>query len=183
MERTQVLFCEGCGCDSDDEARGWEAHLALDEDGSTTVVILPHLLGRGVGQRQRLAEGLDDVDQFVEAVAVTACELDEVAGSFDDRALLGCADHGDATPAAELEQAFVAEQPERTQDGVRVHTEDGGEVLGGREALARLGFSVGDRPPDLTGDLLEEIGAIASVELDIQHDASNTSANKSGRQP
>jgi hypothetical protein len=22
-ERTQVLFCEECGCDSDDEARGW----------------------------------------------------------------------------------------------------------------------------------------------------------------
>jgi hypothetical protein len=38
-ERTQVLFCEECGCDSDDEARGWEAHLAREDDGSTTVAI------------------------------------------------------------------------------------------------------------------------------------------------
>ena len=38
-ERIQVLFCEECGCDSDDEARGWEGHLAAEDDGSTTVVI------------------------------------------------------------------------------------------------------------------------------------------------
>ena len=38
-ERSQVLFCEECGCDSDDEARGWEGHLAWEDDGSTTVVI------------------------------------------------------------------------------------------------------------------------------------------------
>jgi hypothetical protein len=34
-----VVFCEECGCDSDDEARGWEAHLALEDDGTVTVVI------------------------------------------------------------------------------------------------------------------------------------------------
>ena len=33
----QVLFCEECGCDSDNEARGWQAHLACEDDGSTTV--------------------------------------------------------------------------------------------------------------------------------------------------
>jgi len=27
-ERTKILFCEECGCDSDTEARGWEGHLS-----------------------------------------------------------------------------------------------------------------------------------------------------------
>ena len=39
-ERTQVLVCEECGCDSDDDALGWEAHLGREDDGSTTVAIL-----------------------------------------------------------------------------------------------------------------------------------------------
>ena len=38
-QRSQVLFCEECGCESEDEARGWEAHLGLEEDGSMSVVI------------------------------------------------------------------------------------------------------------------------------------------------
>jgi hypothetical protein len=35
--RSQRLFCEECGCDSDPEARGWEGHLAREEDGSVTL--------------------------------------------------------------------------------------------------------------------------------------------------
>jgi hypothetical protein len=38
-ERSQVLFCEECGCESEDEARGWEGHLAQEDDGSVSVVI------------------------------------------------------------------------------------------------------------------------------------------------
>jgi len=38
-QRSQVLFCEECGCDSDAEARGWEGPLAQEDDGSVTVVI------------------------------------------------------------------------------------------------------------------------------------------------
>jgi hypothetical protein len=35
--RGQILFCEECGCESEDDARGWEAHPAREEDGSVTV--------------------------------------------------------------------------------------------------------------------------------------------------
>jgi hypothetical protein len=28
---------EECGCDSDDEARGWEGHLAQEDDGTVSV--------------------------------------------------------------------------------------------------------------------------------------------------
>jgi hypothetical protein len=37
--RSQLPVCGACGCESDIEARGWEAHLAREEDGSDSVVI------------------------------------------------------------------------------------------------------------------------------------------------
>jgi hypothetical protein len=43
-------------------------------------------------------------------VAVSACELDEVVCSLDDRAALGCACDRDASSAAELEQFLVSEE-------------------------------------------------------------------------
>ena len=50
-ERSQLLVCEECGCESDDDAHGWEGHLAQEEDGSVTVVLLSDLRDRGVGAR------------------------------------------------------------------------------------------------------------------------------------
>jgi hypothetical protein len=37
LQRSQLLFCDECGCDSDAEARGWEGHLAQEEDDTVTV--------------------------------------------------------------------------------------------------------------------------------------------------
>ena len=60
-ERYQLLFCEECGCDSDDEARGWEGHLAREDDGSMTVVIFSpacSIPGVGAGDcKKRRASG------------------------------------------------------------------------------------------------------------------------------
>jgi hypothetical protein len=84
------------------------------------------------------ADVLDDLDQLVEAVALLAGEVDEFRRSLDDGAAFGRAGDGDAAPAAELEQSLVAEQPQRTQDGVGVDAEDGGEILRRRESLAGL---------------------------------------------
>ena len=47
--------------------------------------------------------------------------------------------------------------------------------LAGRQPFAGLGFAVGDRAADLTGDLLVQIGRVCSVDLDIEHDAIHTS--------
>ena len=59
-----------------------------------------------------------------------AGEVDEFLGSLDDGAAFGGAGDGDAAAAAELEQAFVAEQAQGAEDGVGVDAEDGGEVFG-----------------------------------------------------
>jgi hypothetical protein len=119
----------------------------------------------------------DDLDEFVDAVAVVAGEVDEFSGSLDDCATFGCAGDGDAAAASEFEQAFVSELPECPEDGVGVDLEDCGEVFGRWEALAGPCFSVGDRASDLGGDLFVEVGGVVFVDLDIlQHDASNSSA-------
>jgi len=58
-----------------------------------------------------LADVLDDLEELVQAVTLTAGELDELLRSRNDRAALGGAGDGDPTTAAELEQAFLAQYP------------------------------------------------------------------------
>jgi hypothetical protein len=109
------------------------------------------------------------------AVALLPRELDEILCLREHRAVLWRAGNGDAAAAPELEQALVAESAERAEDGVGVDAENGGKVFRGRQALARLCLAVCDRSSDLAGDLLVEIGPVASVDLDIPHDAIHSS--------
>ena len=112
-------------------------------------------------------EVLDDLDELVWSVALEAGEVDEFFGACDDCALFWGAGDGDAATAAELEESFVAEHAEGSEDGVGVDLEDGGEVFGGGEAFSGFGFAVCDRAADLAGDLLVEVGGVGFVDLDI----------------
>jgi hypothetical protein len=118
---------------------------------------------------------VDDLDQLVEPIAVSACELDEVSCSFDDFALWRGADDGDASTAPELEQSLVAQGTERSEHGVAVDAKDGGEIPGRWEPFARLGFAVGDRSPDLGGGLLEERSRALVIEFARDYCASYAS--------
>ena len=92
-------------------------------------------------------------DQFLAAVAVAAGVVDEfVDASQKESSLWGSGD-GDPSTAPEVEQAFVAEGSEGSQDGVGVDLEDGREVAGEGEAIAGAGFAVGDGSADLGRDL------------------------------
>jgi hypothetical protein len=102
---------------------------------------------------------------------------------LDDGVTFGCSCNRDAAPASELEQSLVAEQPQRPQHGVCVDAEDCGEIPGGREALSLLGFSFGDRPSNLGGDLFVEIGGVALIDLNMEYGASNISATELGTHP
>ena len=113
------------------------------------------------------ADGFDDLDQLVCAVALPAGELDELPRPLDDRAALGSAGDRDPTSAPELEQPLVSQQSERTQHGVRVDPEHGGEVLGRRETFSGLCLSLGDCPADLGGDLLVEVGRVGLFTLTL----------------
>jgi hypothetical protein len=118
---------------------------------------------------------LDDLDQLVDAVALPARELDELACACHDRTPFPRAcDRGTAT-AAELEQTFVAQCTQRAQHGIRVDPENGGEVTRGRESLACLRLAFGDRAAELGGDLFVQAEPLAAVYLDMEHSASNSS--------
>jgi len=118
---------------------------------------------------------LDDLDQLVDAAAAATRELDEILRPRDDGAFFRRADDRDSPAAAKLEQAFVPQLAQRPQDGVGVDLEDGGEVARRRETLAGVGLTVCDRPPDLGGDLLVELGGVLAIDLDNAHDATDTS--------
>ena len=123
----------------------------------------------------RLGEVFDDLDQFVRAVTVLATEFDELACLRHDDTALGCSRHGDASTATELEKSFLPKELQRTQQGVLVHSEDGGEILGCREAFTGLCFSVCDCSSYLGRDLFVEVGRVGFVHLDTNHGPSNTS--------
>lgn len=103
-----------------------------------------------------LGDALDDVDQLVTAIPAFAGESDEFASAHDDGAAVGDLADGDAPATAEVEEALVAQRSQRAKDGVGVDAEHGSEVAGGRQALTRFGFTVGDRAAELCGDLLME---------------------------
>ena len=90
------------------------------------------------------ADVFDDPDEFVEAVALAAGEVDELPCALNDGATFGRPGDQDAAAAAELEQSLVAEHAERAQHGVGVDPEHGGEVLGGWEALSWLCLPIGN---------------------------------------
>jgi hypothetical protein len=67
----------------------------------------------------------------------------------------------------EFQQPLIAQEPNRPEHGVGVHPHDGGEMTCWGQAVARLGFAVGDRAADLRGYLLVEEGGVVAVDLDI----------------
>ena len=122
------------------------------------------------------AEVFDHPRQLVRPVAVEAAEANELARALDHEAAPGRAGHGDAAATAELEQALVAQLPERTKDRVLVDAENGGEIASGRKPLAGARLAVCDRAAELGGDLLVQLGRVAPVDVDTKNGASNNSS-------
>jgi len=129
---------------------------------------------------EELTHVLDDLGELVRPIAVLACELDELSRACDDRASLRSAGDGDAAASPEFEQPLVSEHSQRSEHGVRVDAEYGGEVFCRGEALSGLRLAVCDRTPDFASDLFVQVGRICLVDLDIQHGASHSSATVDG---
>lgn len=121
------------------------------------------------------ADVLDDSHELIDAVAVLAREADELTRSRNHRSSLRAAGHRDAAAAAELQQSLISEQAQSTQNSVRVHVKNSGEVASRRQPFAWVGLSLGDRAPDLGCDLHVELGRLSAVNLDVHDCASDTS--------
>jgi Tol biopolymer transport system component len=118
---------------------------------------------------------MDDSHEFVGLIAVLSSELDEFSGSRDHGGLFGRTGNGDASAAAKLEQALLAQFTQCAQDGVGVDAEHRGEVFCRRQPFAGLGLAVCDRAADLGGYLLVQQGGVLSVDLDTEHGAMHSS--------
>ena len=73
---------------------------------------------------------------------------------LDDLAARGGPGDDHAAPAAEVDEALVAQHPQRGQHRVAVDPEYGCDVLRGREALTGSGLPVRDGAADLGGGLV-----------------------------
>jgi hypothetical protein len=116
------------------------------------------------------------MDEFVAPVAVLAGEAHEFSRTLNDGTLCGCVtDHRDASAASKFEQPFVSKQPKSPEDCVGVDAQDGGKVPSGGESLTRMGFSLGNRPPDLGRDLVMQGNRLSPIHLDSYHGDSDSS--------
>jgi hypothetical protein len=83
-------------------------------------------------------------------------ELHQQSDLTQDSALLrrSC----DCYPAtsAELDETFISENVHGPKDRVLVHSENGGDVFGQRQAITGSGLSFGDGATDLGCDLIVE---------------------------
>jgi hypothetical protein len=100
------------------------------------------------------ADALDDRNQLLAWVALLTREADEFAGVCDDGAALWGSAYTHAEPATELQETFVAQSAQRTQDSVGVYRHDRCEIASRWQALSGLSLAVGDRTTDLCGYLV-----------------------------
>src|SRR5712672_775673 len=82
--------------------------------------------------------------------------------------------------APKVEQAFVAQDPHRPQDGVAIDAENRSKIASGWQPLAWLRLPVRNCPPDLGRHLVVELHGVVAIDLAIQHGAMHTSFTNAG---
>lgn len=133
-----------------------------------------------IGNRKRwklagLSDPLDDLHKLLASVTALPRELEQLLRPTEHLAKArGAGDRDPATPA-ELQQALVAKHAQRPQDGVLVDPDHRSQVAGRRQPVAGPRLAIGDRAPDLGGDLDVQVHGLSPVHLDFKHGASNTS--------
>lgn len=73
-----------------------------------------------------LPEASDEPGKFIGTVSVNTGELDKLAGSIHDRALVWCSRNGDSLPPSKLKNPLIAQLAQCTQHGVLIHACNGG---------------------------------------------------------
>jgi hypothetical protein len=117
---------------------------------------------------------MDDLRQLVLSDSSCPREAHELLCPRQHEAAIGRAAHGHATAALELQHSLVTQLVEGAQHRVGVDAEDSREVPRRREALTGLGFTVGNRPPDLASDLFVERGLVRTTYFELQYGLSLT---------
>jgi hypothetical protein len=125
--------------------------------------------GTGVGPR----DALDHLDHLVRRISVVLRVGDEFLGFAQHFALLRRADHGDPSTAAKLQQPLVTEYVHRSQHGVLVHAENGGDVFDQRQTIAGTSLTFGNGSTNIGSNLIVQRDGTESVHFHEFHSTSH----------
>ena len=129
--------------------------------------------------QQSLGEALDDFDQLLPAVALSAGEFNPNRESWAITAPR-CGVPATVIPLPRWNSSNPSSRKIRRaqKNGIGGDTEDRGEVLRRGEAFPGSGFTLGDGATNLGGDLIVQRERVVTVDLDTEHDTRQSSTIK-----
>ena len=98
---------------------------------------------------------------------------DEFLGFAQHFALLRRADHGDPSTAAKLQEPLVTEYVHRSQHGVLVHAENGGDVFDQWQTIAGTSLTFGNGSTNIGSNLIVQRDGTESVHFHEFHSTSH----------
>jgi len=118
---------------------------------------LPAMYGRTLGLSQMfLGKRVEQRHHVVAPVTLRSGKVEKFLQSSDDGTTLRCTGDDDGPATTKLQESLVSKYTQRTQNGIGVHAEHSGEILGLRNAIAGSSLAFGDGSPDLGGNLIVE---------------------------
>src|ERR1700676_58276 len=119
---------------------------------------------------------LDDLDQLVGAIPVMSSKAHDFTGLFEHGIPVGCtAGDGHASAPPKLDEPFVTEGAQCSQDGVVVHSQYSSEIPCGGKAFTRQSITISDGSSYLSSHLLMERCAVRRIDPGVKHDTTEHS--------
>src|SRR5665213_2458468 len=116
-----------------------------------------------------LRQSLDHVDDLVTLIPASSGKIDKLTRFAEDGTLLRASCNCHTATPPELQDSFVAEDPQCPEHDIGMDPKNSGHVLRGREALADGYITVCDVATNLSGDLIMEGKTRISPLLDTSH--------------
>ncbi len=75
---------------------------------------------------------MNDLDDVFAPIPVKAGEIEKLTNLLNDRSVVEGTSNGHASASAKLQQSFISQNPEGSQNCVGIHAKHGREILGWR---------------------------------------------------
>jgi hypothetical protein len=139
--------------------------------GQRTAIGASQLCDREVRDHEtRLRNAVDELDEFLTAIALALCQLDKFPRPRDQQTFRRCVTrHRDTPSAAKLQESFIPQGTQCPEDRVRVDFKHGGQVPRRRKSFPSSYLLFRDGPSEVSCHLFVERGGVIEIDTDIEH--------------